>query len=149
MLLLRKVSNAPLETIFKTFLSLHILLVGIIPNNNVIKVWFCVTSAVASAPTNLTVVQEGPISIRVSWIPPSPLGDTTGYRIDYNSDSDGGGKNFSGGSTNNYLLTVLQEGNTYTITIVGTSQHLPSSEPVSISIQLALGQYLNIVTLVT
>ena len=82
----------------------------------------------ASAPTNLMAVQEGPTSIRVSWSPPSPLGDTTGYRIYYNSDSDSGSEDVSGGSTNNYLLTGLQNGVSYTISIVGTSNHLPSEQ---------------------
>ena len=73
-------------------------------------------------------VQEGPTSIRVSWSPPSPLGNTTGYRIYYNSDSDSGSEDISGGSTNNYLLTGLQNGVGYTISIVGTSQHFLSDE---------------------
>ena len=75
---------------------------------------------VASAPINLMAVQEGLTSIRVSWSPPTPLGDTNGYRI---YDSDSGSVNVSGGSTNNYLLTSLQNGDTYTISIVATSQH--------------------------
>ena len=37
----------------------------------------------ASPPSGVTAVQDGPTSIRVSWTPPSPLGDTTGYRIYY------------------------------------------------------------------
>ena len=78
---------------------------------------------VASAPTNLMAVQEGFTSIRVSWSPPSPLGDTSGYRIYYNSDSDSGSEDVSGGSTNNYLLTGLQNGVIYTVSIVGTSDH--------------------------
>ena len=75
-----------------------------------------------AAPTNLLAVQEGPTSIRVSWSPPSPLGDTTGYRIYYNSDSE----DVSGGSTNNYLLTGLQNGVNYTISIEGNSEYFYS-----------------------
>ena len=78
------------------------------------------TPPVASVPTNLMAVQEGPTSIRVSWSPPTPLGDTTGYRI-YYSDSDS--VDVSGGSTDNYLLTGLQNGTTYTISIVAISDH--------------------------
>ena len=87
---------------------------------------------VASAPTNLTAVQEGPTGIRVSWTPPTPLGDTTGYRIYYSGGSSGSA-NVSGGSTDNHLLTGLQNGASYTISIVGTSDHLPSaaSDPVN------------------
>ena len=70
-------------------------------------------------------VQEGLTSIRVSWSPPTPLGDTTGYRIYYSGGSSGS-EDVSGGSTDNYLLTGLQNGESYTISIVATLQHLPS-----------------------
>ena len=70
-------------------------------------------------------VQEGVTSIRVSWSP--PLGDTTGYRIDYtSSDGSSDSETVSGGSTDNHLLTGLQNGNTYTISIVATSAFFPS-----------------------
>ena len=95
---------------------------------------------VASAPTNLMAVQEGLTSIRVSWSPPTPLGDTNGYRIYY---SDSGSVNINGGSTNNYLLTGLQNGDTYTISIVATSQHF-FSENISTA-TVTLGElYLNL-----
>ena len=61
-------------------------------------------------------VQEGPTSIQVSWNPPSPLGDTTGYIIYYSGGSSGS-VNVSGGSTDNYLLTGLQNGDSYNISI--------------------------------
>ena len=81
---------------------------------------------VASAPTNLMAVQKDLTSIRVSWSPPTPLGDTTGYRI-YYSDSDSSSYvDVSGGSTDNYLLTGLVMGTTYTISIEATSQHFHS-----------------------
>ena len=101
----------------------------------------CVYPTVASAPTDLMAVQEGLTSIRVSWSPPSPLGDTTGYRIDYTS-SDGSSDSVtaSGGSTDNYLLTGLQNGDTYTVSIVATSEHLPS-ERVTIVRNLKLGNF--------
>ena len=70
-------------------------------------------------------VQEGTTSVRVSWSPHTPLGDTTGYRISY-SGGRSGSVDVSDGSTDNYLLTGLQIGDSYTISIVGTSQHLPS-----------------------
>ena len=91
---------------------------------------------VASAPSDLMVVQEGPTSVRLSWSPPTPLGDTTGYRISYSGGSSGS-VDVSGGSTNNYsyLLTGLQNETSYTISIVGTSQHL-SSERVEVNIGL-------------
>ena len=83
-------------------------------------------SPVASSPTNLMAVQEGLTSIRVSWSPPTPLGDTTGYRIDYSDSDSSDCVNVSGGSTDNYLLTGLQNGDSYTISIIATSQHHPS-----------------------
>ena len=42
-----------------------------------------VVDVAASPPTDVTAVQDGPTSIRVTWTPPSPLGDTTGYRISF------------------------------------------------------------------
>ena len=88
----------------------------------------CITALhpVASAPTSVMAVQEGLNSIRVSWSPPTPLGDTTGYRIYYSGGSSGN-EDVSGGSTDNYLLTGLRNGNSYTISIVATSQHLSSN----------------------
>ena len=91
---------------------------------------------VASAPTSVMAVQEGLTSIRVSWSPPTPLGDTTGYRI-YYSGGRSGSEDVSGGSTDNYLLTGLQNGESYTISIVATSQHLPSESVVH---NIALGE---------
>ena len=90
---------------------------------------------VASAPTNLTAVQEGPTSIRVSWSPPTPLGNTTGYRIYYSGGSSGS-VGVSDGSTDNHTLTGLQNGDTYTISIVGTSEHFYSnlSNPVEVTL---------------
>ena len=81
-------------------------------------------------------VQEGLTSIQVSWSPPTPLGDTTGYRIYYSGGSSGS-VIVSGGSTDNYLLTGLQNGESYTISIVATSQHLPSESVVH---NIALGE---------
>ena len=84
----------------------------------------------ASAPTNLTAVQEGRTSIRVCWTPPTSQGDTTGYRIYYSGGSIGC-VDVSDGSTDNHLLTGLQieDGTSYTISIVGTSEHV-FSDPV-------------------
>ena len=87
---------------------------------------------------NLMAVQEGPTSIRVSWSPPTPLGDTTGYRIYYSGGSSGS-EDVSDGSTDNYLLTGLQNGESYTISIVATSQHLPS-ESIPADMEVMLGE---------
>ena len=58
------------------------------------------------------------------WVPPSPLGDTTGYRISYNAV--GGSSNsvdISAGDTSNYRLSGLEKGKDYNISIIGTSDH--------------------------
>ena len=68
-------------------------------------------------------VQEGPTSVRVSWSPPTPLGDTSGYRIYYGSS---GSVDVSGGFTDNYLLTDIETATSLSISIAGTSDHLPS-----------------------
>ena len=96
----------------------------------------------ASPPSGVTAVQDGPTSIRVSWTPPSPLGDTSGYRIYYtraggSSDSE----DVDDRNRNTYTLMGLTNGETYTISIVGTSSTsggLPSS-PESAG-QIALGK---------
>ena len=64
----------------------------------------------------------------MTWTPPTPLGDTTGYIISYTNedDSHSGSMTVSGGSTDNETLTGLQNGDTYTISIVATSDHFYS-----------------------
>ena len=81
-------------------------------------------------------VQEGPTRIRVSWSPRTTLGDTTGYRI-YFSGGSSGSVDVSDGSTDNYLLTGLQNSESYDISIVATSQHLPS---MTIDMEVMLGE---------
>ena len=93
---------------------------------------------VASAPTSVTAVQEGLTSIRVSWSPPTSLGDTTGYRIYYSGGSNGS-EDVSNGLTNTYTLIGLQNGESYTISIIATSQHLPS-ESVAVDMGVGLGK---------
>ena len=78
----------------------------------------------ASVPTNLMAIQKGLTSIRVSWSSPIPLGDTTGYRISYGDNNDS--VDISDGYIDNYLLTGLMMGATYTISIVATSKHIYS-----------------------
>ena len=96
----------------------------------------------ASPPSDVTAVQDGPTSIRVSWTPPSPLGDTSGYRIYY---TRAGGSSDSvdvdDRNTNSHTLMGLTNGETYTISIAGTSSTsgvLPSP-PVSAG-DVALGK---------
>ena len=82
-------------------------------------------------------VQEGLTSIRVSWSPPTPLGDTTGYRIYYSDSNSSDSVDVSGGSTDNYLLTGLVMNATYTISIKAFSQHFPSD---TIDQEIKLGE---------
>ena len=96
----------------------------------------------ASPPSGVTTVRDGPTSIRVSWTPPSPLGDTSGYRIYYtraggSSDSEG----VDGGNTNSRTLMGLTNGETYTISIAGrsSSSTVVPSPPVSAG-DVALGK---------
>ena len=67
-------------------------------------------------------VQTHLTSVELTWSPPTPLGDTTGYRIYYSGGSSGS-VNVSGDSTDNYLLTGLQNGDSYSISLMATSQH--------------------------
>ena len=96
----------------------------------------------ASLPSGATAVQDGPTSIRVSWTPPSPPGDTTGYRIYYTrAGSSSNSVAVDGGNTNSRTLMGLTNGETYTISVVGTSSSstvLPSP-PVSAG-DVALGK---------
>ena len=80
----------------------------------------------ATPPTDLTAVQTGPTIIDVSWTSPTPLDDTTGYIIYYTNDDNTDSVVIDGGSTDEYTLTNLQNGETYTISIIATSSDLPS-----------------------
>ena len=83
-------------------------------------------------------VQEGPTSIQVAGSPPTPLGDTTGYRIYYSGGSSGS-EDVSDGSTDNYLLTGLWNGESYTISIESTSDHIFSDRVVPVMVALRTG----------
>ena len=72
-------------------------------------------------PTDVAAVQNGPTSITVTWTPPSPLGDTTGYRLDYTGGCISTSVNVSGEFSNNHTITGLENGQIYTISIVSTS----------------------------
>ena len=73
-------------------------------------------SVAASPPSDVIAVQDGSTSIMVSWTPSS---GATGYMISYT----GGGSSDSVavGNTNTHTLMGLTNGETYTISIVGTS----------------------------
>ena len=82
-------------------------------------------TTVAFPPTDLTYeFQDDFTSVLLMWVPPSPLGDTTGYRISYNTvGGSSHSVDISDGDTSNYTLSGLEKGNDYNISIVGTSDH--------------------------
>ena len=91
----------------------------------------------ASPPTDVTAVQDGPTSIRVTWTPPSPLGDTTGYRISFTGGGNSDSVDVSGGNSMSHTLTTgLTNGETYTISVVATSSTSLPSAPVEATVGL-------------
>ena len=87
-------------------------------------------------PTDVTAVQDGVTSIRVTWTPSS---GATGYRIDYSGGGSSDSVDVSGGDTNSYSLTGLTNGETYSISIVATSDHF-FSDSVSTDMSVNLGE---------
>ena len=75
-------------------------------------------------PTGVTAVQYGPTSVSVSWTAPTSGGPVTRYDI-YVAN---GGPSTSGGSTNStsYVLTNLQDGVQYNISVIAVGTSLPS-----------------------
>ena len=94
---------------------------------------------VATAPTDLMVRQISPTSIRVTWTPSTPMGDTTDYIIYYTSKDITDNVTVSGGSTDEYTLKKLEMEADHTISIVAVSEHLPS-ESLTESITLVPGK---------
>ena len=93
------------------------------------------TCTVALAPDNLSLKQDGETTIIVSWTIPTPPGDTTGYRVYYNTDN----MIETSIDTNSspITLTSLEPLNEYNISVVGLSEHF-SSEAITSSIFLGL-----------
>ena len=86
----------------------------------------------ASSPTDVTAVQDGPTSIRVTWTPPNPLDGITGYRISFTGSSVG----VSGGNSMSHTLTGLTNGETYTISVTTISSTGLPSAPVPATVGL-------------
>ena len=76
-------------------------------------------------PTGVTAVQSGPTSVSVSWTAPTSGGPVTRYDIYYVAN---GGPSTSGGSTNStsYVLTNLQVGVQYNMSVIAVGTSLPS-----------------------
>ena len=104
-------------------------------------------SPVASAPTKLMAFQESTTKIQVSWTMPTPLGDTTGYRIYYIGGSSGS-VDVSGSSTNSPTLTRLLNGASYNLSIVGKSKHI-LSDHVYYPNSIPLGELLQLTCVMT
>ena len=100
--------------------SKQILLQGITIMRSTVVYSYIFYSLVASVPTNLLAVQKYATSILLSW---SPSSDSTGYIISYSGINGSGTFTINDASTDNYLLTGLQNGVTYTIYIIARSQH--------------------------
>ena len=94
---------------------------------------------VASAPTELKAVQKSSTSILVSWHPST---DATGYIISYTGARSSGSVTVSDGSTDNYLVSGLQKGDTYTISNIATSRHFFS---VNMTVVISLGEVYHLV----
>ena len=67
--------------------------------------------------------------------------DTNRYMI-YYSNGNSSSVDVSGGAADNHLVTGLQNGATYTISIVGTSEHF-FSDSVGYPNSIPLGEVLN------
>ena len=96
--------------------------------------------SVAVAPTGFAgEVLDNLTSVELTWTPPNPPLDTSGYMIEYDNGGDGnnakGSVPVDGVSTTSLVLTGLQNGTTYNISIIGTSEHFPSA-PMFIMVQL-------------
>lgn len=95
-------------------------------------------NTVPSPPTNVTYFHSmGGTTLNMSWTPPTPLEDVTGYVIYYNTSDNGSLSNVSVSNslTDNYLLTGLQTGVTYSVFMVALSEHLPSEVVTAVEVK--------------
>ena len=106
---------------------------------------FAFQTAVASAPTDVQVCQHSTTTISIEWTAPNPLGHTTGYRVHYyTSVSDhelvySTVPVFGGPLISSYMLTNLEEGGHYFISVEGMSDHFPSGQTLTFHFQLQSG----------
>ena len=78
-------------------------------------------------PTDLTVIQVTETSVLVSWTPPTNATGVTGYQIFYTGSGESEqSREVIGANIDMETLPGLTTGNTYSITIVATSDGLPS-----------------------
>ena len=83
----------------------------------------------ATPPTNLTADPVDPTSINVSWTQPTSGATVTGYRIYYRAlgSAPYHGKVDVSANKTQHIVSNLNEGFVYTITMVTRSQYLPST----------------------
>ena len=88
---------------------------------------YCFLCTAAESPTGLSVerLPEELGSFRVSWNPPDPSTNLTGYRIYYSGADDSGSVDV-GASATEVTIDNRTTSVTYTITMVALSPHLPS-----------------------
>ena len=72
------------------------------------------------------VTQVTDTSVMVSWTPPTDTTDVTGYRIFYDDGKMEEFKDITGSGMTTATILGLATGSTYSITIVATSDGLPS-----------------------
>ena len=91
------------------------------------------------------VTQITETSTLVSWTQPTDSTGVTGYRIYY---TENGGsvqfKDVSGASTNMDTISGLTTGSTYSITIVATSDGLPSEVVGPEMVELGMTAFINV-----
>ena len=78
-------------------------------------------------------------SVELTWTAPSPLGDTTGYKISYTGASSGS-VDIDNVNTNSYTLMGLVREGMYEISIVGTSIHFSSEAAMWETVTLIAGK---------
>ena len=81
---------------------------------------------VANAPQHISLVQNNESSINVTWDPPNPPGNTTGYKVFYRQGTMIKSKTVTNASSTFTVLNDLQPGRTYNVSVAGLSDHLPS-----------------------
>ena len=85
----------------------------------------------------MKAVQNGPTSIIVTW---RPSNGATGYRIQYGSTGGhSGSETIDGSDTVSWSLTGLQNGQTYTISLVATYEDISSN---AIQVEVILSKIL-------
>ena len=81
------------------------------------------------------ICQKSSTSLKIDWTPPNPLGDTTGYRINYYSSVDGLNPPvistvpvLGGPKSTSFVVTGLSSGVYYYLAVEGLSDHFYSGK---------------------